>query len=536
MPRLPQPPSKSGKDNITRRNRSIATRKEDHSRDRKESRSAWSLASPRFDLPETSFGRHTNQYREHESRQKRTGNKDCASVHSMDDLDLEIDIDSDAEILLTPLKAKKLVQGIRDIIETAEKHPQQRSPCDSSFGSLMSFETESFDENPQRCCKKTKCSSQLDDEQNLKLDIDEYIRERYPSCSNEEKYQNDFNVNYQDNTDMYDGEARTTCPLENLERKMSRLENELQKDRQSYHENRNTKDKDQEELVKALILSAQLLGLNAEGHFDPSNLKEQLEREKNEEIDSLRGMHEKEILNTKEEYKEDVIDLQDRMLQWMNSRVDLVRQQERTILGLKYELDCIRSEYKDLKETSIQAFDKGTQSVAINCSTLKSYIQEEIKEADDESENIIAGLKDELKNAQDKIESLEKCTVECEGYQPMASVSSLDSNSARQQQQLDDRHAHSDCDSTWNDFTVKIRDALEGNLPQTSSLPPSDASVVSKLEIYDTMTADKLFKKLCYDKKSPRPLSRKKSGKSDSSFFDCGEIIEDADIFMDAES
>ena len=89
-----------------------------------------------------------------------------------------------------------------------------------------------------------------------------------------------------------------------------------------------------------------------------------------------------------------------------------------------------------------------------------------------------------------KIESLEKCTVECEGYQPMASVSSLDSNSARQQQQLDDRHAHSDCDSTWNDFTVKIRDALEGNLPQTSSLPPSDASVVSKLEVYDTMTAD----------------------------------------------
>lgn len=542
MRKLPPPPSKRRKDNI-KRIRTSSTRREDHSRQRKDSRSAWSLASSRFDhAPKT-----PHVHREKETKPKRTS-QDCSSAHSTESVDLSINIDSDTEILLSPPKANILVQGIRDIIENNEMSTDLRqSPSGSSYGTLMSFGTGTFSENPQPFRKKSKISLESD-EQKLKMDIDQYIRERYPSCASavEEIHLNDDNGNAKNiSISIHDEEARAANSLQHMERKMERLENDFRRDVQIDHRNKSTEEKkDDGDLVKALLLAAQLLGLNADGHFDPHHLREQMEREKREEIDNLRSRHEKDILKMKEDYKQDVIDLQDRMLQWMGSRVDLVRQQERTIFKMKHELDIIRDEYNELKETSKEAFDKGTQSVAINCSKLKSYVQEEIREAYNESDGVIESLKAELKSAQDKIIALEKGTIDCHVHQAVESVSSLDSNSARQHHRHDDddnKHDRRDCDdaSTWNDFTVKVREALEGNVPQQQILPPSDASVLSKLEVYDTMTADKLFKNLCSNKQRTRTspvLSKKNSSKSELDFFDCGQATDDADIFMDATS
>jgi len=273
--------------------------------------------------------------------------------------------------------------------------------------------------------------------------------------------------------------------------------------------------------MKALQLSAELLGFSSSPP-ERNDLKEAFEREKKDEIDRIKDLHDKELLRIKEEHKEDIIDLQDRVLLWMHSRVDLVQQQKHTILALKAELDSIRCEYNELKETSVETFDQASQSIAVNFSSLKSYVKEELRESEIASKETIENLKLELKHARQHIASLEMVPEDCKVDQP--SISSLDSNSARLQQK------DTKSDTTWNDFNVKFREAMEGNLP-SSNLPPSDASVVSRLDVYDTLKADKLFKDLY--SRSSSPLKKKRSARSDD-FFDCGQIDE-ADVFLDCD-
>ena len=536
MSRLPpHAASNPGKEKTKRRGRPIEITKEEYVRRQSSaSRSAWSLASPRFDIGSSSSSgiRNTHQYRDNKDF-KKGGAQD-----KDDDFDLSIDVDSDAELLLTPPKAQMLVDEICDMMDSDERPPPQ-----ISYRSLMSFDKQSFDEYSHQ-----PPHNQAHNDSNNKVDCDQPRPQQYKYCH----YKNDEesgNIT-DDDADKRTHSTRECEPsLERLERKMAILENDLRSERRSNGNKMLNESREQMELWNAIRLSAQLLGFNAEGQVDPDNFKQKLIRDSKNEVEHLKNVHQKELIKMREDYKHDVVDLQERLLKWVMSQRDLAQNQEYTIMRLKNELKSIRLEWKELKETSIKAFEKGTESVEINCSTLKNYVHEEFREAHQETER----LKNELKNAHDKISSLEN-VLERTQFQPIGSVSSLDSHSAGQQNRGVDTQKHNpterqetedaydkqvqgdgdgdgDGEDTWNDFTVKFREAIDGNLPQTS-----DASVVSKLEVYDTMKADKLFKKLCYSSKSPSASVRNKAESPVGGFFDCGQIQEDSDVFMDAES
>ncbi len=240
-----------------------------------------------------------------------------------------------------------------------------------------------------------------------------------------------------------------------------------------------------------------------------------------DEVKRLKDSQNEEILRLKEEHKTDLIDLQDRMLQWMSSKINLVNQQSETICYLKKELNDLRSVYDELKEMSVEAFDKATQSIATNCTSLKSYVKEEINEAEKESKRTIDSLRTELEKAQQKIASLEAIPEGTRVQQ--TSISSLES-------QPTGRQRSGSISSSWSQYTSKIRDALDGKLP------PSDATVDSKLDLYGTMAAEKMFKNLYFNTNSAKKRhTKKKKPLLDPEFHDCKDD-EESDDFVDAQS
>ena len=269
--------------------------------------------------------------------------------------------------------------------------------------------------------------------------------------------------------------------------------------------------------------------------------KEKLERDKQEEVRHVQDIHNEELLRIKEEHKNDLIDLQDRMLQWMSSKVNLVNQQTDTICCLRTELEDIRCQYKELKETSVQAFETASMSIAINCDTLKSYVKEEISESQKLAKVEIERLRNELDQANKMITSLKKIPVETKGVALSSIISSVDKSSFMppRQPENDGRSVCSQS-TAWSQYTSKIRDALDGKIPA------SDVSVDSKLDLYGTMAAEKLFKNL-YSKPSSSAQERRRRKKKvppprkelpigNSQFQECEQINEDADEFMDAIS
>jgi hypothetical protein len=116
-------------------------------------------------------------------------------------------------------------------------------------------------------------------------------------------------------------------------------------------------------IIKLLNLSLHLLESSRYEFvpFDSSSIVNLIEKDSKVESERIEEKHSRELLKIKEEHKKDIIDLQDRMLKWMCSRIDLVHQQENTILQLDRELESMRSMCFQLKEKSSRLTDKGTQ-------------------------------------------------------------------------------------------------------------------------------------------------------------------------------
>jgi len=249
------------------------------------------------------------------------------------------------------------------------------------------------------------------------------------------------------------------------------------------------------------------------------------------------------------------------MLDWITSRVDLVHQQANRIDDLKSELEEVRCDYEELKDSSEEAFEMAAHSISRNCDSLKSYVHEEIQDSQNVSMGMITNLQRELKEAREEIESLEKATKsskeqeKCQSEKiidlqeeldqarevirsmesmPAAckveksSISSLDSDPEREESTKIENEERG-AGRTWDDFTFKFREAIDGKLPDC------DASVQSKLDLYGTMTAEKLFQDLCFNLKSPSPQKRKEDILAASSFYECVPV-DDEDEFLDARS
>jgi len=463
------------------------------------SKSARALASPTFDgfcqrkQPEIiSNGFHHN-------RAPRGSNLNISrSVHDDSDLDLS------GELLLSPPKAKKLVASLFD--NDSFGNSKSSSSHDSN-GSLVSFQTESY----HPTCKNTRNTST----QEIGYLNPENGRYFLKDCDREEFY-----IDIQ--TESRCNNEKTERVLEKLPEKVERLVEEINaKDEKIRKLEKERQDRrEPQEDIDAMHRFSQLLS-----HFSVSGKDLDDAFEDTEKMDRMKDAHDKEVLRLKEEHKQDIIDL-------LCSRVDVVRQQGNTILQLKYELDSIRREYDELKDSSVKAFDKATQAVATNCSTLKSYVQEEIRDTDTQAKDNIEKLKMELQCAYEQITSVARFPSKCNLREPSASLfeSSTLLHQGDQRVNANKSLINEHDGGTWLELKGQFLEAIEGHIN------PSDAtSVVSKL-VYDTCTGDKLFKDICYNK-NVEP--RKRSSRPDYAYLEYGDEcvqMTEEDEFLDALS
>jgi hypothetical protein len=450
--------------------------------ERAHSMSAWALASPRF-----------GERKQQEIRSPRGSNLNTSrSIHDDSDLDLS------GELLLSPSKAKKLLASLFD--DGSLVNSKSSSSHDSN-GSLVSFQTESYNST----YKNTRDTSTQD-----KIGDPNHGRSFLKDCDREERY-----IDIQSGR-RYNNE-KTECVLEKLPEKV-----EINAKDAKIRKLEKEKDgrREPQEDIDTVHRFSQLLR-----HFGVSgkDLEYAFATEENEKTDRMKDAHDKEVLRLKEEHKQDIIDL-------LCSRVDVVRQQGNTILQLKYELDSIRREYVELKDSSMKVFDEATQAVATNCSTLKSYVQEEIRDTDTQTKDSIEKLKMELQCAYEQMASIARSPSKCNLPEP--STSSLESSALPHQ---DDEclnannRLNEDDGGTWLELKGQFLEAIEGNMNVCDA-----TSVVSKL-VYDTCTGDKLFKDICYKKVEPR----KRSSKPDYAYFEYGDKdgqMNEEDEFLDALS
>jgi len=216
-------PSEMNKETRKRRSRAQPRTPESRQEGRRGSKSAWALASSRFDdfcerETETPSGLHTKQRRISRPIQKPTKSS-STSRDTNDGFHISLDIESDSELLLTPPKAKKLIEDICDIVGSAQK-----SPCESSYGSLMSFDTDSF-EDPKPMGTKTSRSTR--ESENLKLEIDQYLRETFPesNCDDDVEEDDDEDEDEMQEYGNASGNVQLAFEREEMKIKMSQLEN-----------------------------------------------------------------------------------------------------------------------------------------------------------------------------------------------------------------------------------------------------------------------------------------------------------------------
>lgn len=353
-------------------------------------------------------------------------------------LDLSIDINSDSELILTPPKAHKLVKEICD--EAIDIIEQDFSSSSSS--SLFSLGREVRGEDMYLTGTET-C---------------QYIRKKnkfdgitFRQSKSDKKLEEDA---------IHLSESPVISEIEDTERLSTfKSNNNLRTVNTQCHDVSDfyrIKGIKHEYVAKLLKLSYVLLTERTGygGHFSVPSLDHLLEKEGQDELQKLKEDHCIELLKIKEEHKKDIIDLQDRMLKWMCSRVDLVRQQESTILQLNGELESIRSCYSKLKKKSNDVSDKGIQ-----CFPLGGSVQ-----------------------TMDRDNSHHHIMSEVEPFQSPK----FDKPSK---------------DMTYNEYRNQAAAGMGGNISQPAHVNSCEGSVISKLTIYDTATAEKLFKDLCYNNK-----------------------------------
>ena len=338
------------------------------------------------------------------------------STDDSEALDLSIDIFSDSELILTPPKANKLVDEIYEAIYSAAskdegkeensgirtKHKSTTSIYSSSSSSSCSLVSSSEKQLSLNEHNKESLGNRDDVEVSRK-------RARTNNLSLINSTSNNFSALHHgglDNLyagnnnnggkhchsqeeDIFKTNERMLFSKQNIEmmslRKKTFQSNIENTRTQEEEDEADTTTKSQREedgtrynpldgvkhkrdcIINYLKLSLHLLGSSEEDSSvscsSASRLAVALIENGGTNLDSnnIKEKHYRELIKMKEEHKKDIIDLQDRMLKWMCSRVDLVRQQESTIHQLGRELERMTLINLRLKERSPQVCDKGIQ-------------------------------------------------------------------------------------------------------------------------------------------------------------------------------
>lgn len=465
----------SGMDKKTKASEKIGVTKS-----RRDSKSAWARASSRsFNEPvlETNGGLHTMQTTEFKKNRPRDSKTNIVSHPES------------REMNLTPPKAKEL---IRQMITAVKEDNLNEAAEFRDFDDSQSVLT--IDSNQHR-----KIINDMDDEDN--------------------------SVN---------------MSLHIMERKLGRLEKQI-KERDKYintlwrNDNASNTMEQYSQIMSALEMSASLLS-EQRAHesnrirYEKDRLKE-IEKEKRYEVQRIIDRHAEEMFHLREEQKKYFLDLQGKIFEWMTSRGDLIEQS----INIQNDLRSLKQDYENLKVTSMKAFEDAARSIQEQCGSVKSLIKEEIRESEDASRVKILELGNELAQAKERILELEQgrhideqtrhgsCS-DYESHEPITSVSSMDAQSVHQYSVMGDRSVLT---NDWNDFSSRFREALDGRVASSDT-----ASVHSKLDMYATMTAEKLFKNM-YKKPTSQfssirrpPMHNSKTdlrSPSGSDFHDCDE-------------
>lgn len=305
-----------------------------------------------------------------------------SSNHSL--LDLSIDVHSDSELILTPPKANELIEEIcedRVCTRTKKTLGQQSVQGKPAVSPPVAKEQRDFFDS---CCKGT---NHVYPKQGQGYD---HVQEF--TCTSARKHNRRHCTAKPDELLVYNMRSVTTrrgfgTHEDECHRKVMESESESECMRlPPMMEQQDTRTTDslcedvkmdriglrfsedsiqqKECVIKLLRLSLHLLESSQSDYFPFDSLVSLLENDSKVASEKMEKKHHRELLKVKEEHKKDIIDLQDRMLKWMCSRIDLVHQQENTILQLDRELESMRSICFKLKKRSSQLANKGTQSVA----------------------------------------------------------------------------------------------------------------------------------------------------------------------------
>lgn len=206
-----------------------------------------------------------------------------------------------------------------------------------------------------------------------------------------------------------------------------------------------------------------------------------------DEIKLLKELHQNEIMTLTEIHRRDYLDLQDKTLNWIISKSDLMQEQSRELAYARQEMSTLRQNYDELQATANQAFEEAQNAIARNCETLSLYVREEIQESEKAAKKVINQLHCELEDAYDQIARLQNIQYEREEV-------SLDNGEVRVHEGIKtSRIPHSIPNfKTWSDFSARFRDAISGKLP-------CDEKKESELDTAAVVKAESLVKELCFD-------------------------------------
>jgi hypothetical protein len=454
-------------------------------KERRQSRSSWAKAPPRFlnepVLETNGGGLHTMQTDMKSRREMQI--KRPSQVNS------KVRTES-REINLTPPKAKELVKQMISVVNND----------DPSFHIKSNQEHDDDD--------FTHLSEDCHDELIHQRLFDNFTKTLVSVKKNNPKGNKMF---FEGADDDDDDDDTVNMSLHIMESKLGRLEKQIkERDKQidSLKGNCSVTKEDFSHVMEGLEMAARLLNdqrfREARDHEQEMMRIRAMEKERREDLRCLSDTHKEEILQLREDQKRYFVDLQNRLLEWMGSRSDLVEQS----IHLKYELHTLRQDYENLKASSIKAFQDAAQSIQENCETLQAKVKEEIRESEESSRQKMSQLEKDLVQARERIAELEQLrekqsdhnaqSIDYDTHEPQTSVSSLDAQSVHQYSTIGDHSVATD----WNDFSSRFREALDGRVPTSDN-----SSVNSKLDLYATTTAEKLFKNL-YSKPKPRRMKQ----------------------------
>lgn len=264
-----------------------------------------------------------------------------------------------------------------------------------------------------------------------------------------------------------------------------------------------------QDLRNSIEQNKEISNLNSQVETVLQYLQESRQQEDSKEVISLEE-HEQKILELKEEQKKDLIDLQDRMLLWMNTQANVSKEREEMI-------QQVRQEVNQVKEECVEAVAQAKRSINTNCCSLREFVKEETCDFQENANDKIKQLEEALKEAKGRIKQFEAKEEKLKDVQPIVDEAKSFSGDKVK------------TGKTWKNLKGKL-DAFDGTSVTTKGkVEKCDASVVSKITIHDTLTANNLFKELCYNKKVSRPKQEEIPSSSH-------EASDEDDDFMDALS